>query len=44
MAMRLALDQGLHLSSEPYVRSGQMPAEEARIRRNTFWGTFIVDR
>ena len=42
--MRLALDLGLHLSVENYVQIGQMTAEEARVRRITFWGTFAIDR
>ncbi|CAH0054486.1 unnamed protein product [Clonostachys solani] len=44
MATRLAFDLGLHVDPTPYVSSGKMASEEARVRSVTFWGTFATDR
>lgn len=43
MALRLAVDLGLHLKTDSYVRNGTMSPQEAITRRITFWGTFVVD-
>ncbi|KAL1858737.1 hypothetical protein Daus18300_009871 [Diaporthe australafricana] len=43
MAVRLAIDFGLHISSKPYVEAGSMSVEEARGRSVAFWGAFATD-
>lgn len=43
MALRLAVDLGLHLKTDSYVRNGTMSTQEAITRRIAFWGTFVVD-
>ncbi|KAH8812823.1 fungal-specific transcription factor domain-containing protein [Xylogone sp. PMI_703] len=43
MSMRLSFDLGLHIDMTPYVSSGRMSAEEAEVRKVTFWGSYIVD-
>lgn len=40
--MRLALDMGLHLATEPYIAKGTMTEDEARVRQNTFWASYIT--
>jgi hypothetical protein len=44
MAMRLAVDLGLHVDSEAYIRAGVLDRKEADLRRATFWGTYVIDR
>jgi len=44
MAVRLAVDLGLHLDPEPYVLAGLIDAEEAMIRRVVWGGVFVHDR
>jgi hypothetical protein len=44
MAMRLAIDLGLHVDSEAYVKAGVLNPKEAELRRTTFWATYIIDR
>ncbi|KAF2146171.1 uncharacterized protein K452DRAFT_242783, partial [Aplosporella prunicola CBS 121167] len=44
MAIRLAIDFGLHISAKPYVEAGTMSTEEARGRSVAFWGAFATDR
>ncbi|OJD29688.1 fungal specific transcription [Diplodia corticola] len=44
MAVRLAIDFGLHTSAKPYVEAGTMSIEEARGRSVAFWGAFATDR
>ncbi|KAF2009748.1 hypothetical protein BU24DRAFT_312985, partial [Aaosphaeria arxii CBS 175.79] len=44
MAVRLALDLGLHLDNEVYVDAGILSPEEATLRRVVFWGAFIHER
>lgn len=44
MAMRLAVDLGLHLDTELYVRAGKLSLREATVRKVTFWGTYFLDR
>lgn len=44
MAMRLAVDFGLHVSTKAYVEAGSMSAEEARGRRVAFWGAYATDQ
>ncbi|KAE8345041.1 hypothetical protein BDV24DRAFT_171008 [Aspergillus arachidicola] len=44
MAMRLATDLGLHIDATPFTERGLMDLEEARLRSQTFWGTYIHER
>ena len=44
MAIRLALDLGLHIDATPYVQKGQMSSEEAQTRSVAFWGCFVADQ
>lgn len=44
MAIRLAIDFGLHISAKPYVDAGSMSVEEARGRSVAFWGAFTTDQ
>lgn len=44
MSVRLSFDLGLHLDMTPYVIKGLMSAEEAEVRKITFWGCFVVDQ
>ncbi|KAK7699473.1 hypothetical protein SLS64_011611 [Diaporthe eres] len=44
MAMRLAVDFGLHVSTKAYVEAGSMSAEEARGRSVAFWGSYATDQ
>jgi hypothetical protein len=44
MAVRLAVDLGLHLDPEPYVQAGIISAEEEMIRKVVWAGVFIHDR
>jgi hypothetical protein len=41
MAMRLALDLGLHIDDSETIRVEQMTPAEAVVRRTAFWGCFI---
>ncbi|EED23338.1 fungal specific transcription factor, putative [Talaromyces stipitatus ATCC 10500] len=43
MSMRLAYDLGLHLDMASYVERGSMTPMEAKVRRITFWGSYIAD-
>ncbi|KAH8691881.1 fungal-specific transcription factor domain-containing protein [Talaromyces proteolyticus] len=43
MAIRLAVDLGLHLDVESYVATGMMSRAEADVRRTTFFGVYILD-
>lgn len=43
MAIRLALDLGLHTSTRKYVEEGKMTAAEANARNITMWGSFFND-
>lgn len=44
MAVRLAFDLGLHISTRKYVAEGAMSAEEANARNVAVWGCFMNDR
>lgn len=44
MAVRLAVDLGLHLDPQPYVQMGLLDAEEAMVRKMVWGGVFIHDR
>jgi Fungal specific transcription factor domain len=44
MAMRLAVDLGLHLDVGRYILAGLLNQKEAHLRQTAFWGTYIVDR
>lgn len=44
MALRLAIDFGLHVSAKPYVEAGSMSRDEAIGRSVAFWGAFATDR
>ncbi|KAL0255058.1 hypothetical protein SLS55_009585 [Diplodia seriata] len=44
MAMRLAFDLGLHVDMTPYVANGSLSQAEADLRKDAFWGTYVVDQ
>ncbi|RVX74851.1 hypothetical protein B0A52_01128 [Exophiala mesophila] len=44
MAVRLAVDLGLHLDPQPYVQIGLLDEEEAMLRKMVWGGVFIHDR
>ncbi|EXJ73598.1 uncharacterized protein A1O5_03360 [Cladophialophora psammophila CBS 110553] len=44
MAVRLAVDLGLHLDPEPYVQAGLISCEEGMIRKIIWSGVFVHDR
>ncbi|KIW11440.1 hypothetical protein PV08_10740 [Exophiala spinifera] len=44
MAVRLAVDLGLHLDPEPYVQAGIITREEQIIRKVVWGGVFVHDR
>jgi hypothetical protein len=44
MAVRLAVDLGLHLDAGDYVKGGIIDQEEADLRSTVFWGAFVHDR
>ncbi|OAL34833.1 hypothetical protein AYO20_05793 [Fonsecaea nubica] len=44
MAVRLAVDLGLHLDPEPYVQAGLITREEGMIRKVIWSGVFVHDR
>ncbi|KAF9875673.1 fungal specific transcription factor [Colletotrichum karsti] len=44
MAVRLAIDFGLHSGVKPYLDAGSMSIEEARGRSVAFWGAVATDR
>ena len=44
MAVRLAVDLGLHLDPQPYVQANLISAEEGMIRRVIWSGVFVHDR
>lgn len=44
MAVRLAVDLGLHLDPQPYVNAGMIQEEEAAVRKVVWGGVFVHDR
>ncbi len=44
MAVRLAVDLGLHLDPEPYVEMNLISTEEGMIRKVIWAGVFVHDR
>lgn len=44
MAMRLAIDLGLHMDAAPFVERGLMDISEVRLRSYVFWGTYSHER
>ncbi|THX81558.1 hypothetical protein D6D04_04002 [Aureobasidium pullulans] len=44
MAVRLAFDLGLHISTQKYVDEGSMSHEESNARNIAVWGCFMNDR
>ncbi|KAI5275949.1 hypothetical protein E4T47_01054 [Aureobasidium subglaciale] len=44
MAVRLAFDLGLHISTRRYVSEGSMSLQEANARNVAVWGCFMNDR
>ncbi|OAP65349.1 hypothetical protein AYL99_01321 [Fonsecaea erecta] len=44
MAVRLAVDLGLHLDPEPYVQAGLITSEEGMVRKVIWSGVFVHDR
>ncbi|KAF2155529.1 hypothetical protein K461DRAFT_290551 [Myriangium duriaei CBS 260.36] len=43
MAMRLAFDLALHVDMSQYVAQGTLTQKEADLRRDVFWGVYVVD-
>ncbi|KAK2754287.1 hypothetical protein FQN54_007167 [Arachnomyces sp. PD_36] len=43
MALRLAVDLGLQMKPDDYVRSGELSLQEATTRKVAFWGTYFLD-
>jgi hypothetical protein len=44
MAARLSFDLGLHIDSDPYVKTGLFSAAESEARRTTFWSCILVNQ
>lgn len=44
MAVRLAIDLGLHQDPQPYVDAGRIDAAEAEVRKEIWGGVFLHDR
>ncbi len=44
MAVRLAVDLGLHLDVHDYTEAGIIGPEEEELRSTVFWGAFVHDR
>lgn len=44
MALRLAFDLGLHVDMTPHVSEGLLNHAEAGLRREVFWGTYLIDK
>ncbi|CAI6095281.1 unnamed protein product [Clonostachys chloroleuca] len=44
MAMRLALDLGLHMNPKLHVLRGNLTQEEADLRADVFWGAYLSDQ
>lgn len=44
MAVRLAFDLGLHISTRKHILEGSMSHEEANARNVAVWGCFLNDR
>lgn len=44
MAMRIALDLGLHLDQSASVELGKMSRSDAESRRVTFWGVLVINK
>jgi hypothetical protein len=44
MAMRIALDLGLHLDQSHSVELGKMSSNDAESRRVAFWGILITNK
>ena len=44
MAMRLAFALGLHVDVASHVEDGSMSQDEANLRRDVFWGAYIIDQ
>lgn len=44
MAVRVAVDLGLHLDPQPYVEAGIIEPEEAMLRNEVWGGVFVHDR
>lgn len=42
--MRLAFDLGLHVDMIPYVTGGSLSLAEAELRKDVFWGTYVIDQ
>ncbi|POR36832.1 Uncharacterized protein TPAR_02968 [Tolypocladium paradoxum] len=43
MAMRLAFDLALHVDMTPYVANKALTQREADVRRDVFWGVYVID-
>lgn len=44
MSIRMAVDLGYQLNCDVWVKRGVISAEEAHMRKITFWGCFVFDR
>lgn len=44
MSIRMAVDMGYHINCDSWVKKNIITAEEAHMRKITFWGCFVFDR
>ncbi|KAJ5419998.1 hypothetical protein N7465_002517 [Penicillium sp. CMV-2018d] len=44
MAMRMALNLGLHVDCSPCIGNGSLTADEAEDRAVTWWGVYLLDK
>lgn len=44
MSIRMAVDMGFQLNCDDWVKKNVITAEEAHMRKITFWGCFVFDR
>lgn len=42
--MRLAFDLGLHADMSPYVVDKTLTQTEADLRKDIFWGAYVIDQ
>lgn len=42
--MRLAFALGLHVDVSKYVDEGSLRPEEAELRKDVFWGAYVIDQ
>lgn len=42
--MRLAFDLGLHVEMTHHVANGSLSRAEAELRKDVFWGAYVIDQ